>query len=1146
MVDNMMADGVINLDDRPAVAAVDRANAALDGHERQAKTVLDRTGKAWEVMGGTVVRVSDRSKSSLDRLLESMQRQADMAGKTGVERLVMQRDQLIARWQKEQGAVDAITASYQKLIAAEMATGAGAGAGLKDLAAEARESKASLALMGEEIGVHIPRHIRGFIAELPGVGSALSMAFNAVAVFAVVTVIYEAIKKVVEFHEQLERLREAPEKVAAEFARLNDVTKTANDEMKLANDRLENAIAKLEHRPQNNLKLAIDEAAVAADHLAEKMDKALRSFAELVVKNSPGKFAQIFERQPGTEDIANLITGKSGFGGMVGEMYKVTSAGGDPGEVLAKYRPQVEQMLRQSEYSKAYQEGKAFEGHPWGYNYPNRPNGMPPGIESVAATAEQTTRIETLQALMRQMDLLQQSYGLEKKNSALATEQSLLKSDSSGGKDLDAAMRAQQRELAGLGDDKFASLAAERQEAINDALDKYKDKAGPLVDLIKQVYDAKWVKEFNTESEQTSKEITTQAERWEKLTMEAAKFRDTANEKAMAEVTKALDERSKAVATLAKEYNNLKSTGATQELTHDKRMIQIGAGSSDPLGALAQEQTLDYVNIARRRQEALSNISSDPVQAVMERANAEKTAANEVGQLRYAWEEKVAELQHQEEETLNQEIETLKRDSESLWNTLLTKPQEFGKRLGATIHAAVLKPITEGLSNVTANLLKPIIYGADGQGGIAGMFKGAFGGKQDPMKVATDMNTAVTAQNSMAVATLTAVLSGVMGMAPPAMAAPAGIGGLSLPAISAPAVSGGVAASGGYGPLIGGGAGGIGGGLLTSAGIPTFMGGSAAGRAAGGGFNPLAMVLGGGRSGGGASAPNFAGILKNFKGMNWGGFTHGPDVYSTDANGSDIESQGKITGVNGVAGAALFTGGTMLAQQGLLGSSRGTWGGVGMGAAGGAMIGMQMGGPLGAAIGAGAGALAGIGEKIAGVETPEAEAKRLIKQIYSLTINDNTAKQIASIAREKFGNTISVAVRSPEVRQLLQLYAESTGQKSGLFLQNPQQANLVQAGGQLNQSAVYNNGTPYTYASNLPVMGPAGTQIPTGNPYAGSGPITVQVSAEQTQNLWATGTAQAIAGGSRAVADSAVLGQVAGAARISGANAMFSPDTVAF
>jgi hypothetical protein len=35
MDSNMMTDGVISLDDRPAIEAVGRANTALDGHERR-------------------------------------------------------------------------------------------------------------------------------------------------------------------------------------------------------------------------------------------------------------------------------------------------------------------------------------------------------------------------------------------------------------------------------------------------------------------------------------------------------------------------------------------------------------------------------------------------------------------------------------------------------------------------------------------------------------------------------------------------------------------------------------------------------------------------------------------------------------------------------------------------------------------------------------------------------------------------------------------------------------------------------------------------------------------------------------------------------------------------------------------------------
>ena len=98
----LMADGVISLDDRPAIAAVNRANTALDDHEKKTKTVLDRSGREWQVFGEGIVRVSDRGKTSLDRLLQSMEKQAALAGKTGADRMIAERDMLIRKWGEEE------------------------------------------------------------------------------------------------------------------------------------------------------------------------------------------------------------------------------------------------------------------------------------------------------------------------------------------------------------------------------------------------------------------------------------------------------------------------------------------------------------------------------------------------------------------------------------------------------------------------------------------------------------------------------------------------------------------------------------------------------------------------------------------------------------------------------------------------------------------------------------------------------------------------------------------------------------------------------------------------------------------------------------------------------------------------------------
>jgi hypothetical protein len=191
----------------------------------------------------------------------------------------------------------------------------------------------------------------------------------------------------------------------------------------------------------------------------------------------------------------------------------------------------------------------------------------------------------------------------------------------------------------------------------------------------------------------------------------------------------------------------------------------------------------------------------------------------------------------------------------------------------------------------------------------------------------------------------------------------------------------------------------------------------------------------------------------------------------------------------------------MLAMNGLFGGSRGTWGGIAQSTAGGALIGEQIGGPLGAAIGAGAGFLAGLGEKLFGVESPENEAKRLVKQLYSLNIDNSMAKQIVGIAQQKYAGHVSIAVRDPDVRKMLMLYSEATGQKMPLSATTPQSASLAEMGGRLYQQATYVNGTPYAFQSNLPVLGGYATGT-----YPSPGPMMLQV------NVQGQGAAQFVAG----------------------------------
>jgi hypothetical protein len=76
-----------------------------------------------------------------------------------------------------------------------------ASVGAASLSVNVNEAKGSLALMGDELGVKMNRHMRGFIADLPVVGSLLSSAFSVFAVVGLIEIldrVPEAIDKIVE------------------------------------------------------------------------------------------------------------------------------------------------------------------------------------------------------------------------------------------------------------------------------------------------------------------------------------------------------------------------------------------------------------------------------------------------------------------------------------------------------------------------------------------------------------------------------------------------------------------------------------------------------------------------------------------------------------------------------------------------------------------------------------------------------------------------------------------------------------------------------------------------------------------------------------------------------------------------------------
>jgi hypothetical protein len=235
----------------------------------------------------------------------------------------------------------------------------------------------------------------------------------------------------------------------------------------------------------------------------------------------------------------------------------------------------------------------------------------------------------------------------------------------------------------------------------------------------------------------------------------------------------------------------------------------------------------------------------------------------------------------------------------------------------------------------------------------------------------------------------------------------------------------------------------------------------------------------------------------------------------------------------GKSDAAAMAGG-LLALDGL---RRGGYAGLAETTAGGAMIGYKFGGPLGAAIGAVAGAVAGIVRLF--VKGAVDKAKEKIKALYGVDISDKgVLQQIVDTAKSAFGGNLDLAIRSPQIRDLIQLYAMSTGQKPTGMPGTVTPVSLVETGGSLFQAPSYSNGTPLPGLSGLPGL----DQIGAGT--ASGGGLVIQLDGPATTALLRGEAVQAIADNPRVVQSAAMAATKSNASRREMTALQLSPGTI--
>jgi Lambda phage tail tape-measure protein (Tape_meas_lam_C) len=149
------------------------------------------------------------------------------------------------------------------------------------------EARGTLALLSDDIGLTLPRHLRSFVAELPGVSAALSAAFPVAAIIAAGVAIFE-------FTEKILKQKEAQEKANREIEEQSDSLKTHAMQMELDTMRIEDQIAVIEGRPtRNKVKEALHEARIEAIGLADALDKTAEKVLSTLEKASVGNFATL-------------------------------------------------------------------------------------------------------------------------------------------------------------------------------------------------------------------------------------------------------------------------------------------------------------------------------------------------------------------------------------------------------------------------------------------------------------------------------------------------------------------------------------------------------------------------------------------------------------------------------------------------------------------------------------------------------------------------------------------------------------------------------------------------------------------------------------------------------------------------------------
>lgn len=298
------------------------------------------------------------------------------------------------------------------------------------------------------------------------------------------------------------------------------------------------------------------------------------------------------------------------------------------------------------------------------------------------------------------------------------------------------------------------------------------------------------------------------------------------------------------------------------------------------------------------------------------------------------------------------------------------------------------------------------------------------------------------------------------------------------------------------------------GGAMGGMGTPPFV------PAGGGGFGGLGGLLSGAGGLGGLATIGGLGLML-------GGMARGSalmTILGSSLGLARIGIMGTQLGMVGGAGAGLMAAGLM----------RGGLGGFGMSTAGGAILGWQFGGPVGAAIGAGVGAVAGLMRLF--VKGAQEKTREKIRATYGIDIREkNILSEIVNIAKQAFGGNLDLAIRSPQIRDMVELYALSTGQSTAGLPAAMRPVSMLQQGGSLFQAS--------SGGFSLDRLG-------SGAPSSGAGPMVINITVPGAREFFEQETVRVVVNNPRAVQSAAMTAMKANAGRRETAALQLTPGLI--